>query len=121
MDFFLFGVFIFFLNLFIVFSLGGALLDGKRMRLMDKYNNKELVEKLMNKMIWQGQTEEQLLDSIGQPSYTYHVNLQRKILRYEHTAKKTGRFRSFTLPFQGFNVTIVDGTVVASDRKQWPT
>ena len=121
MDFFLFGVFIFFLNLFIVFSLGGALLDGKRMRLMDKYNNKELVEKLMNKMIWQGQTEEQLLDSIGQPSYTYHVNVQRKILRYEHTPKKTGRFRSFTLPFQGFNVTIVDGTVVASDRKRWPT
>lgn len=52
MDYFLFGVFISSLSLFIIFSWGGALVEKERMRLMDKYSNKELVDKLMNKMIW---------------------------------------------------------------------
>ncbi|MDK9756694.1 hypothetical protein KIV40_15085 [Vibrio sp. D173a] len=114
MDYFLSSVFIFFLILFISFLWFDALVEDERIRLMDKYNNKELVDKLMMHRIWQGQTEEQLLDSIGQPSYTYHVNVKRKILRYEYTPS------SVTTRFQSFNVTIVDGTVVATDRKQPP-
>ncbi|WP_219822438.1 DUF2845 domain-containing protein [Vibrio hyugaensis] len=121
MDFFLLGVFMFFLCSFIIFSAGGALEHKKRMRLMDKYNNKELVDKLMSKMIWQGQTEEQLLDSIGQPSYICQRDGQSKILTYKYTTRPCGRIQTVSLPFPDFNVTIVDGTVVASDRKQWPT
>ena len=47
MDYFLFGVFMFFLCSFIICSVGGALKHKEKMRLMDKYNNIELVDKLM--------------------------------------------------------------------------
>ena len=121
MDYFLFGVFMFFLCSFIICSVGGALKHKEKMRLMDKYNNTELVDKLMCKMIWQGQTEEQLLDSIGEPSYICQCDSQSKIFTYKYTTKPCGRIQTVSLPFPDFNVTIVEGKVVKSDRKQWPT
>jgi cytochrome c-type biogenesis protein CcmH/NrfF len=38
---------------------------ARRERLMKKYRDAELVDRLMKKMIWQGQSEEQVIDSLG--------------------------------------------------------
>ena len=40
----------------------------RREYLTNKYQNHQLVEKMMKKMFWQGQTEEQLFDSLGKPA-----------------------------------------------------
>ena len=40
----------------------------RRKRLMEKYGDPMLVERLMRREIWEGQTEEQLIDSRGGPS-----------------------------------------------------
>ena len=48
----------------------------KRERLMAKYGDGALVEKIMNGMYWQGQTEGQLLDSLGRP-----LDIDQKVLK----------------------------------------
>lgn len=45
-------------------------------RLMEKYQNSGLVEKLMNRGFWQNQTAGQLLDSLGKPH-----DIDRKVLK----------------------------------------
>ena len=37
----------------------------KRRKLLSKYGDNEVVEKLMNQTIWQGQTNEQVVESLG--------------------------------------------------------
>ncbi|EGR0144048.1 DUF2845 domain-containing protein, partial [Vibrio cholerae] len=49
----------------VIIVISGYLDKKKRQRLMVKYGNAELVDRLMKKTIWEGQTEEQLIDSIG--------------------------------------------------------
>ena len=39
----------------------------KRYDLSDKYQDKEIIEKIMRKVIWEGATEEHVLDSLGNP------------------------------------------------------
>lgn len=62
----------------------------KRDRLMAKYNDAVLVEKLMQGLIWIGQTEEELLDSIGKPIDISEQVLKTKIKetwKYHKTGK----------------------------------
>lgn len=37
-------------------------------RLMEKYGNMEIVRRIVDQTIWQGETREQLLESLGTPS-----------------------------------------------------
>ncbi len=48
----------------------------KRDRLIEKYGDAALVDKLMRRMFWQGQTEEQLRDSLGKP-----LDIDQKVLK----------------------------------------
>ena len=50
--------------------------EKRRAALMLKYRDAALVESIMGKMLWQGQTEEMLLDSMGQPE-----DVDRKVLK----------------------------------------
>ncbi len=36
-------------------------------RLLDKYGNEEIANKIMKRALWQGQTAEQVIDSLGEP------------------------------------------------------
>ena len=47
----------------------------RKKQLMKKYQDKKLVNKLMKCLFWQGQTSEQLMDSIGQKSDLAKTNI----------------------------------------------
>ena len=51
----------------------------KRNKLMEKYGDKELVDRLMRREIWEGQTAEQLIDSRGNPTQKDSDVLKTKI------------------------------------------
>lgn len=98
--------------IFIVITMGisSYLKKKRRERLMAKYGNADTVDKIMRRMFWQGQTSDQLIDSIGRP-----IDIDRKILKtkskevwkYNQTGK--GRF--------GLRITVENGEVVGWDKK----
>ena len=82
----------------------------RRERLMKKYGDSVLVEKLMGKTFWQGQTEEQLLDSLGRPKDTDQKVLKTKtkeIWKYHETGKNR----------YALKITLENGEVVGWDQK----
>ncbi|WP_445177732.1 hypothetical protein [Pseudomonas sp. McL0111] len=55
--------------------------------LRDKYQEEHIVQNILEKRIWTGQTSEQLIDSLGQPAATDHKFLKTKtrdIWKYHH-------------------------------------
>ena len=60
---------------------------AKRKLLMNKYRDKELVDAIMKKTAWVGQTAEQLIDSFGKPQDIDQKVLKTKkkeIWKYQH-------------------------------------
>ena len=81
-----------------------------REALMAKYHDKQLVEDLMNESFWQGQTAEQLIDSLGNPH-----DIDQKIL-------KTKKKEVWKYNHQGGNryalrITLDNDYVVGWDQK----
>jgi|SRR6185437_8054081 len=52
----------------------------RRKALLEKYGNEDLVERLMRREVWEGQTSEQLLDSRGNPE-----TIDNKVLKTKTT------------------------------------
>lgn len=65
---------------------------AKRERLMKKYNDEKLVDKLMSGSFWQGQTKDELIDSLGNPSDIDEQVLKTKI-KETWKYQKTGNNR----------------------------
>lgn len=83
---------------------------GKRVRLMMKYKNDELVESLMDESFWRGQTAAQLMDSLGEPLDIDQKVMKtkvREVWKYEQTGKNR----------YGLKITLEDGVVVGWDQK----
>uniref|UniRef100_UPI003340841A DUF2845 domain-containing protein n=1 Tax=Castellaniella defragrans TaxID=75697 RepID=UPI003340841A len=83
----------------------------RREALMLKYGDARLVERIMQRMMWQGQTEGQLLDSLSKPA-----DIDRKVMKSKtrevwkyHLQGNTNRF--------GLRITLEDGIVVGWDKK----
>lgn len=67
---------------------------GKRKQLMAKYNDEALVNRLMSREIWQGQTEEQLRESLGSPGKIDEEVLKTKTRRtYKYRSDGKGRYK----------------------------
>jgi len=84
--------------------------EARRAALLAKYDDPKLVEMIMRRMFWQGQTQEQLLDSLGRPADIDEKVLKTKtkeIWKYNQTGKN--RF--------GLRITIENGLVVGWDQK----
>ncbi|WP_288076847.1 DUF2845 domain-containing protein [Pseudomonas sp.] len=82
----------------------------RRKWLMAKYGSSDIVDGIMRRMFWQGQTAEQLFDSIGHPTDVDRKVLKTKskeIWKYNRTGK--GRF--------GLRITVENGLVVGWDKK----
>ena len=78
--------------------------------LMDKYQDAHVVEKIMSGFIWQGQTSEQLRDSLGDPAA-----VDNKVL-------KTKTKEIWKYGYQGGNrfnlrVTVENDQVIGWDKK----
>lgn len=92
------------------FAIKGYLDQKRRERLMDKYNDAEIVERIMKKVIWQGMSQEQLVDSWGRPAAIDQKLYKTKttdIFKYNQTGKN--RFSS--------RVRVENGTVVGWEKK----
>lgn len=82
----------------------------ERIAMLHKKYSPETVQRILAGMIWQGQTEEELIDTLGRPS-----EIDRKVLKtMRREIWKYGRIsaRRFRL-----RVTIDNGLVVGWDRK----
>ena len=84
---------------------------AKRRRLMEKYGDAAIVEKIMRRRIWDGMTAEQLIDSWGHPAavdQNFFKTKTKEIYKYNQDGKN--RFRE--------RVTVENGVVVGwSQRK----
>lgn len=82
----------------------------KSERLMKKYNDPILVDRLMNGEIWQGQTRGQVIDSLGKPSDINEQVLKTKTkYTYKYNKKSKNRY--------GLKVIIENGIVIGWDKK----
>lgn len=82
----------------------------RREFLMTKYQDSEIVDKIMGKVIWTGMSEEQLVDSWGRPEAKDQKVYKTKVVevfKYNRTGKN--RFRS--------RVTVENGFVAGWDQK----
>jgi hypothetical protein len=83
---------------------------NKRKMLMQKYNDVNVVNKIMGKVIWEGETAEQLIYSLGRPKgvdQKYLKSRTREIWKYGQTSRT--RF--------GLRVTLDNGVVAGWDKK----
>ena len=82
----------------------------RRRQLTAKYGDAEIARRIMRREVWQGETAEQLRESLGTPADTDEKVLKTKrkeVWKYRPTGKN--RF--------GLKVTLDDGIVVAWDMK----
>lgn len=82
----------------------------RRALLMEKYQDEELVESLMSQTVWQGQTAEQLLDSLGSPH-----DIDQKILKTKK--KEVWKYDHQGSNRYGLRITLDNDHVVGWDKK----
>ena len=79
-------------------------------RLMQKYNDQTVVERIMARSYWQGMTDEMLIDSLGAPvDIGTRVLKAKKVETYKYD--RTGRNR------YGTRIRVENGFVVGWERK----
>ena len=101
------GIFIV-LGLVIVYKIAAYKARFKKM--LEKYGDATLVRMIMKRSIWQGQTDVQLVDAIGEPVKKDQKVLKTKI-RETWKYQRTGRNR-FNL-----RVKLENGVVVGWEKK----
>jgi hypothetical protein len=82
----------------------------RRAMLMDKYHSEDIVNKIMDKKIWQGMNAEQLEDSWGKP-----VSIDRMV--YKFKTKQTWKYNSNGRNRFRSRVNFEDGLVVGWELK----
>lgn len=78
--------------------------------LREKYKNEEVVQDIMASRIWQGQTANQLTDTLGEPEDIDNKvlkTMKREVWKYEH--RGGNRY--------GLRITVEDDEVVGWDQK----
>lgn len=82
----------------------------RREVLLAKYGSAEIVERIMKKMFWQGQTREQLLDSLGSP-----LSVDQSVLKTK--VKETWKYNSIGKNRYALRVILENNIVVGWDQK----
>ncbi len=77
---------------------------------MTKYGDADLVESLMSRRFWQGQTSEQLVDSLGEPS-----DLDRKVLKSK--TKETWKYHEVRKNQFSLRIFVENDLVTGWDKK----
>jgi hypothetical protein len=83
---------------------------ARRAELIAKYGDVVLVDRIMSRTIWQGQSEGQLIDAIGSP-----VDVDEKL--YKTKKSQTWKYRQLSPKRFGLKVMLENGCVVGWDRK----
>lgn len=82
----------------------------RRKQLTAKYGGAEIARCIMQQVVWQGETAEQLRESFGTPA-----DIDRKVLKTKR--KEVWKYRPVGKNRFGLKVTLDDGVVVAWDMK----
>jgi uncharacterized protein YpuA (DUF1002 family) len=82
----------------------------RREALLAKYGDPKVVEMILNRSIWQGQTQEQLIDSLGRPA-----DIDQKVLKSK--TKETWKYNKTGSNRFGLRVIVEDRVVVGWDKK----
>lgn len=83
---------------------------ARRMRLTLKYKDEQLVEDLLDETFWQGQTAEQLRDSLGEP-----LDIDQKVLKTK--TKEIWKYQETGKNRYALKITLENGVVVGWDQK----
>lgn len=97
-------------TIFIIIWVRSSRKKKKHSMLMAKYSDSQIVNKLMQKYFWQGQTSEMLIDSLGQPQAVDSKVLKTKkkeIWKYNHSGGNR----------YGLRITLDNDIVVGWDQK----
>jgi hypothetical protein len=78
--------------------------------LRQKYGNEEIVQLILQHRFWQGQTSEQLIDSLGKP-----VTVDTKIFKTK--TRETWKYNRRGANRYGLRITLDEGIVVAWEQK----
>jgi hypothetical protein len=78
--------------------------------LLDKYGDMEVVQRILRGHMWQGQTSEQLLDSVGSP-----LNIDRKVMASRR--REVWKYNSRGRNRYGLRITLDNDIVIGWDRK----
>lgn len=98
------------LAIVLVIIVAVLLLLARRLRLTMKYKNESLVESLLDETFWQGQTAEQLRDSLGEP-----LDIDQKVLKTK--VKEVWKYQQTSKNRYALKITLDDGVVVSWDQK----
>ena len=78
--------------------------------LLQKYGDKEIVEKIMSRTVWVGQTDGQLVDSLGAPE-----DIDQKVLKTKK--KEVWKYYHVSGNRYGLRVTLDNDEVIGWDEK----
>lgn len=92
--------------------LGISVYTSKKRReaLLLKYRDPAIVEMIMRRMFWQGQTQEQLIDSMGGP-----VDVDERVLKTK--TKETWKYNRVGKNRFALRIILENGVVVGWDQK----
>ncbi|MFT8276128.1 DUF2845 domain-containing protein [Kerstersia gyiorum] len=82
----------------------------RRAQLMGKYGDIGIVDRIMGRMMWQGQTEEQLRDSLGAPA-----DVDQRVMKSK--VRETWKYHRQGKNRYSLRVTLENGLVVGWDQK----
>jgi hypothetical protein len=82
----------------------------RREALMRKYGDAEIVDRIMDHRFWQGQTTEQLMDSLGRPA-----DIDEKVFKTK--TKQTWKYSPTGKNRFALRITVENGLVVGWDQK----
>ncbi len=91
-------------------ALAMLLRAARRKRLMEKYGDTVLVDKLMRRMFWTGQTQEQLIDSLGRPA-----EIDQKVMKTR--VREIWKYNRRTRTRFGLRITLDNGLVAGWDQQ----
>lgn len=95
-------------GLFIAFSIHSD--KKRREQLLAKYGDPKIVEMIMSRKFWQGQTQEQLIDSLGRPA-----DIDQKVLKSK--VKETWKYNQKGRNRFGLRIIVENNIVVGWDQK----
>jgi len=84
--------------------------QARRAQLMEKYRDAKIVDMIMKKQFWQGQTTKQLLDSLGRPR-----DIDQKVLKTK--TKETWKYHETGKNRYALKIILENNEVVGWDQK----
>lgn len=82
----------------------------RRKSLLEKYGDERIVDMIMKRMFWQGQTPAQLVDSLGMPT-----DIDKKVMKTK--TKEVWKYNETGKGRYALRITFEDGSVVGWDKK----